>query len=1410
MDTASVTSQSMASSTAASPTKGYEMKTHAIPPVGHEERQSFSVTNTVGHRDFGDNLRFCAGYPRIFFQTTTQITMELMVDRPAAVVYQCIKVPAVERDHEGYLLADSQFEKEQSLCVRSLIRNRDVFIQKARKRLESKHEDEEDLSDVDENGMHVVGEKTMPVVNRASLSKRVGLQQSTLNFESNTRGMHTRPRFFSSFQWTTPQVIRFHAGFVPKTVPLVGLDADSKYEFFATVIEDSLVPFFRRMIRETILGTWASLQSNKDPKVPVQLVSAAGKKRVETVRKACTETNLKFPFPSDTTYPSNPLYPEIHQLPQPWNLELLSESLAYYIQLDKTRVVATSFYGGRGDAGGSGPKTPGDEDPPGFHSRKLPDPETLTNIAAYSRLEFATLSKFPKFLNLQFLGQKGVKFTLDRPNCMVYWMPVLPGRDELAPRRNPGAEHLDLSAMNKSFGELAARQSTTTIIPNVHLQEHDFSPSGMDRTQKNEDLHSLISSPGDGHDDDVFEELDTPSKADDPAHRGASQSGTASVVSGGPGSRTGTKQASAGGATAPALGTMAAVGGLSSASRGHQSSKSADDDPRLRTRLTGSFVASREQLGRLQQGGSSASSRRNTDHGDAARLLGISPIEQYDAMEGRTQEGGNRPGSPSFEPSLLIRDRAVAAGNCIHCELDKGFIHIPAGIMGNPIDLVAESIPDTGRARSAVEMRRIGGPHSGHGTADPAGLANGSTSSPRASLSGSPGRSGSPVPAAFGEAELTSQVVNRPDGMKLKKMFDPLFSSLRPRSMMPKPYRLFMKDFARDDGRARSSTSTRGVGLGTTTRRKQNPNYHSVESEADNAGGEEAGQEALEDAAEGPQTSLQRFALRRADIERGSQDARLVETLGVDSVPEVFPFQRKVVMVPDSYGYGQPPEHYRVTDEVLRRATGSQKSLDVELQDPPRRKQVPFPIRTDGMPIPDPSTGELVFPVGERQKSGTKRHYDSIRVVASSGLTYPIRGSAEDERTFVDKERQNEVVWSALDAAIDWDQDAAFNVFVQNGWNPVTFPWHRAGIDESVLRTRVAWAFSVKGERAVRPSQWTVTIVGATQLQDAMTAGRNASASSVRFAAESAEPQDPSTEGTTTVLLEISVSEADKKIVVAGQEYANADLKSFFDSAIGYQLFLRYSPKSFDYLELIFHSPGVPLFSLRIPPHSERAMEEEGGEGDSPDGGAVALQRPLPGQPPVVEQQLLYMDRFEYTSKASTSGGDPTGTGPIPGDVRAFLVPYELAIFHEAFNTGAPLKQGSESTGPKSSTADLQRRKKMMSALSKRVRTQDEEYLFIVCKVCGWKQKQNPNLDFQRCKRCGKSNATTYPSIVRVMERLRAQNDTDAEDFLRYVENKPPPADERAWSTRKFQSERDTRYKATQRDNDVTLLGFKT
>eukprot|EP00392_Amoebophrya_sp_AT5.2_P009319 g9347.t1 len=667
--------------------------------------------------------------------------------------------------------------------------------------------------------------------------------------------------------------------------------------------------------------------------------------------------------------------------------------------------------------------------------------------------------------------------------------------------------------------------------------------------------------------------------------------------------------------------------------------------------------------------------------------------------------------------------------------------------------------------------------------------------------------------------------------MKLRKMFDPLFTSLRPRSMMPQPYRLFFQQPvpSAEEGEqierkallsmsgqsagapgagtmvltgrsaATSSTAKTPFGFGASqsrfpaqpsTRNVQKPQAQTTLLERENAKGHlDLGTEReIEFDAATQQQQLQRFALRRADIKKGTSDAKLVETFGPGVVPEVFPYQRKLVPVPESYGYGHPPERVPGGASTLPRGRG----LDVELQEPHRfipststgagaalfKRDDVIPEGDEGeeqgslrlvRPATAPAVGDVCDHTrysgrdGDADPNAVKKarphYYKSLQRVASTDLTYPINLSTSGETT--SRERKTEVIWSALDAALEWNQDERLNVFQQGKWRPLSFPWHRSAIDERRLRTSTAFALSLPADKTARGGgKWELRLVGVPGEDEALVASTTAAGD------EEQEEEDPDDYG---LLLRVRALEGEKKLVINKETFSDERVKQIFDGA-GYQMFLRYSnanKHNANTFELVFHSPGVSLLTLRVP-------------GMSSGCGPAAV-----------------LDHMKVI--AGMNGNKSAVTG--------FFVPYGLPLFHEAFNTGAPLVHGNSSAA---SARDLARRRRIMNELSKKVRTKDEEYLFIVCSVCGWKQRQNLNLDFQKCKRCGKANPTTYPSIVRVMERMRENQDTDAQDFVQYVENQSKPPDPRSWPTRKFHAELDAKSGKKAVDCDVALLGFKS
>ena len=116
--------------------------------------------------------------------------------------------------------------------------------------------------------------------------------------------------------------------------------------------------------------------------------------------------------------------------------------------------------------------------------------------------------------------------------------------------------------------------------------------------------------------------------------------------------------------------------------------------------------------------------------------------------------------NPSFQPSLWVRDRALMEGNVMVIPETAGpcpVVYIDIGIenMGESFDIVAEALPhSTGVTRSIVEQQRLG-------------------------------------PGLYPPLELKDAALPTPG---LKRMFDPMYSSLRPRGMMPKPLRMIRSD----------------------------------------------------------------------------------------------------------------------------------------------------------------------------------------------------------------------------------------------------------------------------------------------------------------------------------------------------------------------------------------------------------------------------------------------------------------------------------------------------------------------------------------------------------------------------------------------------------------------------------------
>ncbi|CAD7927529.1 unnamed protein product [Amoebophrya sp. A120] len=1274
----------------------YEVQTHSGVPKEKKKVVNYAVGTTVGHREtFGDNLRLSAGYPRIFFQTTTQVTIELMVERPAAVICQCVEVPDSARKHDAYQYADASFEKSQTVTIRTLTRERDLLIQRLRKKMEKPGLDDAQDSDEDEE-----------VLKRdVTDTGREKPYVKPIRFEANLHGSHARPKFYEQFHFATPMLVRFHAGHVPKTLPLVGLKADGQYEFYATVIDDSLVPFYRKMVNETILASWmvltawevdmASGTNKKNQKQSEGLVSKAGHQRISNIKKACTETSTKFPFAADQRYPSHPLHTELSSLPQPWNLEMMSESLHFYVKHGRDLSPASKAKNKDAD----------DDLPPGFFSRKGVDPEQLTTLVSFARLRFETLSKHPKFLDISFVPN-GVRFRLDRPNCMVYWVPVNPARDEMAQR---------VRAQNATGGVLAnksASSSTSALVPptassvaakkmnQTHLNEHDFSNTGMARTRRNDELDSLISSPGGRSDKNVFDEL--LEQDEEEKDRAAAADDAENAKS------TANKEDAGSQATSPSAVSSSPAAPSAPAAPAPVPYKALD--PRLKPYA---LAAAGDLAG------------TGAPDSDDEFAVNKSPKEQAPDQH--------------FEASLIVRDRAIAAGHYLNVTGEKGFITLPPAFQGRPLDFVAETIPDTTRAKSAVEVQRLG-----------------------------PGRD------------------NLKD-VKIRKMFDPLFSSLRPRSMMPKPYRLFYQQpqvpeeelEATISSPLRTRTSSGGVGGGPAAAPGAAASKLSPFSTSSPFGSRRATRNSISVSGAGPAAAdknttpagkfidrkdakgyldtpqsayapgaavhfektpqnLQRFALRRTDIVSGTPDAELVQTFGPDVVPEVFPYSRKLVSVSESLktSYGRPPEHIKM-----------QSSLDVELQEP-------RPFVPQHTVITDENRYENDGEDPNAVKKAKPYYYQQLQRTASTDLTYPINVFQDlDGAKFYlrgdKKERKNEVNWSAFDAAIEWNQDTRLNVFQQNLWRPITFPWYRAGVDERGLRVRVAFSLSVPTKKAERAASWEIKLVAA---------GGGAAAQAV----SNEGPPDPDADPFAGLLLFLKVSDVDKKIVVNDEEYGGDEIKQLVDGDRGYQIFFRYSSSERETWDIVFHSPGIPLFTVRTPVLGS-------------------------GPEPAV---------LDYITCSVSTG------------VSAFLTPYTLPLFYEAFDSGGALML-AHGKGTLSSAKDLTRRRKIMSELSKKVRTKDEEYLFITCRVCGWKQRQNLSQDIQRCKRCGKSNPTTYPSIVRVMERMRENNDPDAEDFVHYCENQAPPQDTRSWPTRKFQSTNDHKAGKKKADFDVALLGFQ-
>ena len=70
----------------------------------YQEQQTFGTTDTFGLQLPGVP-RFCSGYPKLILSSVQHVTIEVAVERPCLMFYQCVKVHD-NHQHKFYFQSD--------------------------------------------------------------------------------------------------------------------------------------------------------------------------------------------------------------------------------------------------------------------------------------------------------------------------------------------------------------------------------------------------------------------------------------------------------------------------------------------------------------------------------------------------------------------------------------------------------------------------------------------------------------------------------------------------------------------------------------------------------------------------------------------------------------------------------------------------------------------------------------------------------------------------------------------------------------------------------------------------------------------------------------------------------------------------------------------------------------------------------------------------------------------------------------------------------------------------------------------------------------------------------------------------------------------------------------------------------